>query len=477
MLNKLTEYGNSDNYPFHMPGHKRQITDFQNPYKLDITEIEGFDNLHHPQGIIKEAQERAAALYGSKECYFLVNGSTCGLLAAISAATKKGDKVLVARNCHKAVYHGIYLRELDPVYVYPVPTSYGIQGHIDPSDVKEAFEKNPDIKMVIITSPTYEGVISDVKSIADYVHEQGAVLIVDEAHGAHLGLEEEDPEIFMCGMPENAIDLGADAVIMSIHKTLPSFTQTALLHLCSDRISKERVEQFLDIYETSSPSYVLMAGMDQCIKLLEQQKKELFQAYYKRLEQFKYQTDKLKHLHVLSIGDFEEEQAFHYDETKIVILSGAKSLTGSGLQKLLRTKFRLELEMAAGNYALAMTSIMDTEEGLSRLAQALNEIDSQISEEIPENFEISEENIYRKNEKKMDLWEALDAPKRKIPLEEAKGAVSGDYIYLYPPGIPLIVPGEIVSEKLISDLITCINSGLCVEGLKEQNQISIVDQF
>ena len=133
--------------------------------------------------------------------------------------------------------------------------------------------------------------------------------------------------------------------------------------------------------------------------------------------------------------------------------------------------------MAAGNYALAMTSIMDTEEGLSRLAQALNEIDSQISEEIPENFEISEENIYRKNEKKMDLWEALDAPKRKIPLEEANGAVSGDYIYLYPPGIPLIVPGEIVSEKLISDLITCINSGLCVEGLKEQNQISIVDQF
>lgn len=466
---KLTEYGNTDSYPFHMPGHKRQELNFPNPYGIDITEIDGFDNLHHPQGIIKAAQERAASLYGSKACFYLVNGSTCGILAALSAATQKGDRVLVARNCHKAVYHGIYLRELDPVYLYPIITAYGLQGQICLSDVRQSFEENPDIKAVILTSPTYDGIVSDIKSIADYVHEKGAVLIVDEAHGAHLGFSED--------FPKNAVSLGADAVIMSIHKTLPAFTQTALLHLCSDRISKERIEQFLDIYETSSPSYVLMAGMDQCISMLEQEKESLFQTYYRRLQRFYFRTEKLKKLHILNLEDLTEEEAFDFDPSKIVILSGSKNLTGSGIQETLRTKFRLELEMAAGNYALAMTSIMDTEEGLERLAEALEEIDDQIQGDEPENFEIDQENIYRKNEIKMNLWEAWDAPKREIPLKEAKGAINGDFVYLYPPGIPLITPGEMISEKLISDLITCKKRGLTVEGLIERERISVVNLF
>lgn len=466
---KLIEYGESDSYPFHMPGHKRQELDFPNPYKIDITEIDGFDNLHHPQGIIKEAQKRAADLYGSRHCYFLVNGSTCGILAALSAVARKGEKILVARNCHKAVYHGIYLRELSPVYVYPVNTVYGVQGQIALSDVKQSFEENPDMKAVILTSPTYDGIISDIKGIADYVHEKGAVLIVDEAHGAHLG--------FFGKFPKNAVSLGADAVIMSIHKTLPAFTQTALLHICSNRISKDRVEQFLDIYETSSPSYVLMAGMDQCIRLLEQEKKSLFYEYFKRLEQFISRTNKLENLHILTRNDLTKEEAFHLDPSKIVIFSRDKTLTGSGLQEILRTKFRLELEMAAGNYALAMTSIMDRKEGFARLAEALEEIDHELSGENHKNCEISQENIYRRNEMKMNLWEAWDSSKQEIPLKEAQGAISGDFIYLYPPGIPLIVPGEEISEKLISDLIICQDRGLTVEGLIEGMRISVVNPF
>lgn len=203
MEKELINNSQSNIYPFHMPGHKRRGSDIGaglDPYAIDITEIDNFDNLHHAEGIIKEAQAEAAALYGAKSAYFLINGSTCGILAAISAATKRGDKVLVARNCHKAVYHALYLRQLHPVFTYPEITRTGLQGQITEAQIRAAFDENPDIKAVVITSPTYDGVVSDVAAIASVVHAHGALLIVDEAHGAHFG--------FGSGFPQNAIALG-----------------------------------------------------------------------------------------------------------------------------------------------------------------------------------------------------------------------------------------------------------------------------
>ena len=222
MYQQLISYGESDVYPFHMPGHKRRALPFPNPYTIDITEIDGFDNLHHAEGLIREAEERAAKLYGADRSYYLVNGSTCGLLAAICAAARRGDKVLAARNCHKAVYHAISMQGLAAEFLYPAITRGDLQGQITAAQVEEALTKHPDIAVVILASPTYEGIVSDVAAIAACCHAHGAALIVDEAHGAHFG--------FGAGFPENAVRLGADAVIMSLHKTLPSFTQTALLH-------------------------------------------------------------------------------------------------------------------------------------------------------------------------------------------------------------------------------------------------------
>ena len=216
---KLTEYGKSDIYPFHMPGHKRRKFDFPNPYEIDITEIDGFDNLHHAEEILKEAQQRAADLYGAQRSFYLINGSTCGILAAVSACTQKHDKILMARNCHKAVYHAVFLKELQAEYLYPKVNDYGIQGQITPEQVEDAFLKHPDITAVLITSPTYEGVVSDVAGIAKIAHAHGVPLIVDEAHGAHFGFSE--------GFPKEAGKEGADLVIMSLHNTLPSFKQTA----------------------------------------------------------------------------------------------------------------------------------------------------------------------------------------------------------------------------------------------------------
>ena len=219
----LEAYGKSDVYPFHMPGHKRNPLPFPEVYGIDITEIDGFDNLHHAEGILKEAQQRAADLYGSAHCYYLVNGSTCGILASICAAVKKRGRILAARNSHKAVYHALFLSELTAEYLYPAVTECGIQGQITPRQVEDALKKDPETSAVVITSPTYEGVISDIEGIAKVAHVHGIPLIVDSAHGAHLGFGGE--------FPQNAVRLGADAVIESLHKTLPSFTQTALLHL------------------------------------------------------------------------------------------------------------------------------------------------------------------------------------------------------------------------------------------------------
>lgn len=464
LYDALLKYQASEAYPFHMPGHKRR-KNFVNPFFIDITEIYGFDNLHHAEGILKEAQKRAAVLYGAEETHFLVNGSTCGILSAISACTAKGGKILMARNCHKAVYHGALLQELEVIYLYPEKeNSFGINGGIFPDQVKQALNENPDIQAVIVTSPTYDGVVSDIGKIAGIVHQREIPLIVDEAHGAHFGFSPE--------FPENATRLGADAVIMSVHKTLPAFTQTALLHLCSDRIAEKKVAQFLGIYETSSPSYLLMAGIEKSLQIIEKDREMLFAAYSRRLAEFRDKTKNLKTLQVLQPSDFSKQEAFSFDPGKLLILTG-NSMSGQALQEILLQEYGLQMEMASGNYVVAMTSIMDTDEGFARLSDALECIDGTVHKK-EETSEISPREIYREQKTVMTIDQALDAEQKTVRLEEATGAVSGDYVYLYPPGIPILVPGEAIDVQTAETIRHCIRLGLEVEGLPDLTCINVV---
>lgn len=465
---KLKEYGKSDIYPFHMPGHKRQIMDSVSPYEIDITEIDEFDNLHEAREILLKAQQRAATLYGSEECFYLVNGSTCGILAAISACVSKGGKILVARNSHKAVYNGVFLRDLQAVYVYPVVTKYGLQGQIRTEDIKLALLEHPDIEAVLITSPTYDGVVSDIKGIAKVVHEHNLPLIVDAAHGAHLG--------FSKAFPENPIHQGADVVIESVHKTLPAFTQTALLHLCSDRVSSEKVKKYLSIYETSSPSYVLMAGIDRCITFLEEKGQRAFRELEENLDSFYNNVRNLKHLYVLQRCDLSKDEAFDYDHTKIIIFSNTKNFSGTDLHKLLLEKYRIQVEMVSGQYVLALCSIMDTKAGFTRLQQALEEIDAKLSlESEVDKKGYSVIKLYEKRKPRMSISRVENCNTEVVPLESAVGNVAAEYLYLYPPGIPVIVPGEEITKEFIQEIEICQKSGLRVEGLHEKNGICIVN--
>lgn len=452
----LEAYGKSDVYPFHMPGHKRNPLPFPEVYGIDITEIDGFDNLHHAEGILKEAQQRAADLYGSKYCYYLVNGSTCGILASICAAVKKRGKILVARNSHKAVYHALFLSELAAEYLYPAVTECGIQGQITSQQVEDVLKKDPEIAAVVITSPTYEGIISDIEGIAESAHAHGIPLIVDSAHGAHLGFGGE--------FPQNAVGLGADAVIESLHKTLPSFTQTALLHLNSDRISKSRIEKYLGIYETSSPSYILMAGMDACIRTVKEHGAELFNNYRSKLDEFYQSCEDLKKLHVMTKKDLSKKEAYAWDDSKLVIFVRDISKSGEWLYKELLAKYHLQLEMASGDYALAMTGIMDKDEGYQRLSAALHEIDRKLCGADTTKKQQFIHEIYRPNPQQMQIYEAEERETAEVSFDEATGKVSADFIFLYPPGIPLIVPGEVITAEFIERLRTCISLKLNLQG-------------
>ena len=470
IYDSLVTYCQSDFYPYHMPGHKRRsyIDGLADAYGIDITEIDGFDNLHQAEGLIKQAQERAAQLYGAEETFFLVNGSTSGVLAAISAVTEKGDTILLARNCHKSAYHAVFLQELHVRYIYPGQIAEcDIADAIDPADVEAALDEFPECHAVVITSPTYEGIVSNVREISRIVHEKGKILIVDEAHGAHFGLAE--------GLPENAVRQGADIVIHSLHKTLPSMTQTALLHVNGPRVNRMKICRYLSIYQSSSPSYVLMASMDACISFIKENAKNCFAKMNEYYCDFIRQMAKCRHIRIAGPGTVQEEaySFIAWDICKLLISVKGTSMSGQKLYDVLREEFHLQMEMAAGSYVLAIMTIADTEEGWQRLADALCRIDVRIEEKKENSGEhsVQEDEVPRPREK-LTIAQALHHGK-EVLLKEAAGEVIGDFINLYPPGIPLLVPGEVIDEHMIEQIQEYKRLGLHVQGVSSEGKVII----
>ena len=463
---ELYKYGRGEAYPFHMPGHKRQaVTPYlENPYLEDITEITGFDNLHHAEGILKEAQEYGAEIFRAKQTYFLINGSTAGILAAVSACTKPGGKLLMARNCHKAAYHAACLRELETVYLYPSwEESLGLNGGICPEDVEAALAADGEIQAVLITSPTYDGILSDVKKIAETVHRYGIPLIVDEAHGAHLPFHDY--------FPESALYQGGDIVIQSLHKTLPSLTQTAVLHNQSELVSRERLERFLGIYQTSSPSYLLMASITACLRYVEQRGEEEFEKYVCRLDKWRRVLAQMKTLYLPGKELLGQKGIFDLDLSKIIISGEGANIDGPSLHRILREKYGLELEMEAPKYVLALTSLMDTEEGFQRLAEALLEIDSRLMKVYkrkPLSFTDYPQELCSRQI--LSISQAMESEQEERNLTESRGLISGEFAYLYPPGIPLLVPGEEITEEFIEQAVRWEKEGIRLQGLSDYTQ-------
>jgi arginine/lysine/ornithine decarboxylase len=511
LYEELIRYGASDAYPFHMPGHKRRLGSLPDPYSFDITEIDGFDNLHHAEGVILEAERRAAQLYGSGETHFLVNGSTCGILAAISACCRRGSgRILMSRGSHKSAYHAAGLNGLETVYLYPRADGE-LNGPVRAEDVKRALEENrrrsgARISAVFVTSPSYEGIVSDIGAIAETVHAFGLPLIVDEAHGAHFGMH----DLF----PESSVKLGADIVIHSLHKTLPSLTQTALLHVNGDLADRRRLRLMLDTFQSSSPSYVLMAGMDECIGMLREHGRELFDRYAEALLAFYAEWGIIPGQIKRKAGTAERVRILDHfellvtdDPSRILICPAETDMTASDLYDILREEYHLQSEMLSLSYVLMLSSVGDDEEGFRRLSRALREIDRLISErengslraectagpakegrcEPAPGMGSQEREVTPADTGRMDMAltlpraevcmrisEAEDAVLCRLPLERSAGRISGEYLYLYPPGVPLLVPGERIGEELLKTAEKLKTRGCSLQGLSDYSAGTIL---
>lgn len=486
LYEELVGYCGSDAYPFHMPGHKRRLGSLQDPFSFDITEIDGFDNLHHAEGILLEAEKRAAELYGSEETHFLVNGSTAGILSAVGSAVRRGGRILMARNSHKAAYHAAMLNALRVTYLMPEysagerasevsgesgaytggkgPREHGTWaaetgGPIRPQDVEKALTLDRQIhkddgdliSAVYITSPTYDGVVSDVKKISQIAHGFNIPLIVDEAHGAHFGMH----EIF----PESSVRQGADFVIHSLHKTLPSLTQTALIHVNGELADRRRLREMLDTYQTSSPSYVLMASIDNCVCMLNESGHDLFSQLAGNLDRF-----------YASVSDLKQISCLHMDDpSKILLKPRASFMTARKLYDILREEYHLQPEMVSRTYVLMLCSIGDSEEGFRRLSHALHEIDAGPAGREGTDMTIAASGFLPLPEAVMTIAEARDACQEKTVFEQSARRISGEYIYLYPPGIPLITPGERIGPGLIRQILALRQAGYSLEGMDDHS--------
>ncbi len=445
LLSRLRENAVGGRLPMHMPGHKRNPASA--PYlaslslRDDITEIDGFDNLHGAEGILLAAMAKAAALWEAERSFYLVNGASGGILAGIRALTRRGDTVLMTRAAHKSVYHAVELCGLRPVYLIPsLDAKTGIFCSITPESVKTALEQYPQVRLVILTSPTYEGVISDIASIAAISHEAGVPLLVDEAHGAHLSLS----PYFSGG----AVFAGADIVVQSVHKTLPSLTQTAILHAGGAFVDMDRLSHQLSVFETSSPSYLLMASIDGCVRLLSE-KPVLFAEWAEAIDLFDRETADLRHLHIPYHGGSDtagRQGIFAYDRSKIYISTHFTSMTGADLTAALRTR-GIEPEMTAAEGVLAMTGMGDTKVSLAALAEALLTIDAGCESRAA--LPVRDVSFACRPRVCLPPEAALESPWEWIPSDKAAGRIAAEYVWSYPPGIPLLVPGEEITPAFL----------------------------
>lgn len=461
LYNKLEAYYEEGVYPFHMPGHKRNMKNspFEDMFHLDITEIDGFDNLHDAKGVIRDIEVKASKLYGSRHSFLSVNGSTAGILSAVSAVSFDKSILIAARNCHKSVFHAAFINRLEIEYIFPsYNKEFGFFNAVKKEEVCDAIiraqKTGEKIAGVVITSPTYEGMVSEVKEIADLVHEFGLPLIVDEAHGAHFGFGE--------GFPKNSVFCDADIVVHSLHKTCPAPTQTALVHVGTDMVDAELVRKFLGVYETSSPSYILMAAIENCIDILASAQVRLFDELLLKRKNIESEISDLRHIKICP----------YTEPGKLVISVKGSNINGAQLADILRKQYKIEVEMAAYDYVLGILTIMDTEEGVERLTNALKDIDTKLSSvsesagsiELPEPIKV------------IPYCKAFTQEGEYVDVDEAVGYISGDMVALYPPGSPILLPGEGITEEIRDIIVESLSAGLYVPGL-ENRKIKVLGKW
>ncbi len=462
IFEKLKELMNNNAYPMHMPGHKRNYELFPTElYTWDITEIGDTDNFHNPSGIIKQANEALAETLGADRSYMLVNGGSSGLIAAVMSVAGEGDKILIASNCHKSVYGGLVISGAEPVYISPQITEEGLCGGIAPSDLFRSFSNN-DIKAVVVTSPTYEGFVSDIRVIADIVHKNNAALIVDECHGSHFPFSDR--------FPKSALSQGADIVINSWHKTLPCPNQAAVLSVKGNRVDIERLENSIHIMTTTSPSYPIMASIDYMRDLLVKDK-NLFTVYTNTLLDARHLLAHNRSLKLVSDSIKGQHYIEDIDIGKFTIMVRT-DMTGSDLAKIILEKYNIQVELAGLHHIIAMTSVADTPKAIMKFAKAIADIDKKCERKFIEKIPLVVENV---SQSELSPRKIFYSKKTNIDFEKSVGYIAGKSVVAYPPGVPVVAIGHIIKKEHIDIINNLRAANVEIMGI-DNNKVTVVEE-
>ncbi|WP_035178633.1 aminotransferase class I/II-fold pyridoxal phosphate-dependent enzyme [Alkalihalobacterium bogoriense] len=467
LYNRLLTHSQQTVASFHVPGHKNGHVFFEEAIKsympllqLDVTELSGLDDLHDPSSVIQEAQRLCASLYGVKHSYFLVNGSTVGNLAMILAACGEHDNVLVQRNSHKSIFHGIRLAKANPIFLTPMyDEQLNMATGLSLDMVKEAIEKYPSAKTLIMTSPNYFGVTLDVSEVISYAHEKGLIVLVDEAHGAHFHLGQP--------FPTSCVQWGADVVVQSAHKTLPAMTMGSYLHINSERINPNRIQMYLSMLQSSSPSYPIMASLDLARAYCESVTAETINEIFMSIIEFKTELQTIPQLEVIE----SNATYLQMDPLKITVETRCEK-NGVILQRRLEQE-GIYTELANDSQLLFVLPLAPLRNG--------KEIAAKIKK-VVSPYQVNEQKQIKKmklNETKISNlhipWEQLEGWKQKsVSLEEAIGKIAGEDVIPYPPGIPILLKGEIITHEIVNEIKYLQNANATFQGFcNEQRELKI----
>ncbi|MGE5632150.1 MAG: aminotransferase class I/II-fold pyridoxal phosphate-dependent enzyme [Caulobacteraceae bacterium] len=472
ILKSLVQYRDEGAVPFHMPGHKKG-----NIYKkagidilersilsMDTTEVPGIDNLHCSEGAVKEAQEMAAKAFGAEHTFFLVNGTTSGIYSMILAAANPGDKIIIPRNCHRSVYGAVILGRLKPVYINPeTDEKLGIAAGINLQSLEYILEKHNDAKAVVITNPTYYGICSDVKKIAELVHKKGMLLLVDEAHGSHFRFNKK--------LPVSALEAGADMAAQSIHKTLASMTQSSMLQVRSDKVDLEKLKFFLQLTQTASPSHILLASLDIARYIMEEEGEELLDKAIEWSNWARSEINIATDLYCLDRDRIGSCGIYDIDPTRITVNFRDISASGKEADHILRNRFKIQVEMSDLYNIIAITTIGDESKDYEKFVNALKRINAEAQHFEPAKADIT----FSREIPELALlpWEAAYREKEAVSAESSIGRICGEMIIPYPPGIPVLIPGEIITREIIDYIRLCVDNGIKINGASDINGRSV----
>lgn len=465
LFDAMVALAESRKVSFHTPGHKSgkgistRFRKFVGPniFSIDLTTLDEVDSLQKPKGVIKEAQHLAALAYGADRSYFLINGTSGGVHAMLATACRPGDTVLVARNAHKSVVTGLILSGATPVYFSPAfDPNLQLAVNVSLDEVKAAIAETPEARTLFLTSPNYYGLCADLRPIVEYAHQQNMTVLLDEAHGPHLRFHE--------GLPLSGLDAGADLVVQSTHKIIGGMTQASMLHAKAGRIDLDRLTQNLRFLQTTSPSYILMASLDLARMQMATEGKKLLGTAIRLAEDARERMNRIPGLQCFGRHDYH-----HLDVTKLTIRVRDLGLTGFQVSQMLNTEYLVQAEMADPFHVLVIISIGDRKQDLDQLVDALQHIATNSMQHTSDQSITNPGLPPEPGQRILIPRDAFLADHHAIPLRESAGKTCAEVVTIYPPGIALLVPGEVITSETIEYICRLTDFGATIDGLDEGN--------